>query len=615
MKSILRLKWIVLLISLVLVLAVLFKFRGGREPELEIKPGIEGTELVYLGFDRDNRQSVEIRCRESRSGEHGRIIMTDVFSRIFRKGRMKGDMIISGESGEVTADYREIRIKDNARIESETFSMNADRFSLLHGDYLMNLEWVDFSNRDNLRGRALKGMEFFLENDGIRLFQVSGTWSGDRGAFDFKTEKLWIFDEPQLLMMYGGNSMVSAEAELRGAFLAASLADGFQRLLSVTVEGDAFFSGRFNDGDELWQDRRGSGGMMKSEYDLNGKLSSILIMDQAEAKVEGPDEWYEALSDHMKMDFTEERLSAMRLLAPGMISGGGANEFKLAGDRVTAAFGKDGELRDVIIEGTAFFQARGIRAEGDRIRRSFANGTISVQGRPALVMDRENRFSADRFQGFSEKGEMVSQGPVKSVVVFSAEEGVFSGDDCFISAGSLHLLENGAVIRYGSQVVIVQNKMNLKADKVNFDRRVGGMEAFGKVEMQLTGNDDALSMSGDSIVYQAGENRLIIDGNCRITSSGNSLRSKRASIILGEDRNPMNIEAWEVTEFRNQEVSGRAREMHWDYRGQLVRFSGQARINRIDGGGSEGDELELDLKSGLVRVQDRSRRSRTKIGE
>jgi len=615
MKSVRWLKLSLLLVTGFLTLLVFFKFRGGNEPELYLDPEVQASELVFLGFDRENNQKVEIRCRQSRRGEHEKTLMTDVWARIISSGRRKKDILISGKNGEVTADFRGIMVAGDARVRSDKLELLSPVFNLHHGDYLITLHEVVFSVQEGLSGRAGRGMEFFMERDGFKFFQVAGTWNDGTEFCNFTTDIFWIFENPQKLMFYGENTFTSADAELSGGFMVASMADDFRRLSSIVVEGDASFKGLFVKPDGNTEQRRITAGALQSFYDDANRLKRILIRDQGEVElICGPDQ-VNAVSDHMEISFGEKGVESVKVFSTGLIDGKGENEFKLAGERITAEYGEDGFLTDVLIQGTAFFQNPEIKVGGDTIRRVFHSGLITVEGQPAELFEGENLFSAPRFSGDSARGEMLGSGPVKSVLVFKDQEGLFSGAEFFVSAGSVRVLESGALLNYSGSVSMVQDKTSIKAEEVRINRNDKSLFASGKVEMELSGSQSGLILSGETVVYNAVENTLKVDKNASIKSAGNDLKADEIVVLVDSDLTPLTIDARQVKEFKNNEVKGRSREMHWDCRRGKIHFLGQAVIEQSGGGRSEGADLELDLDSGTIRVHGQSRRTRTQIKE
>ena len=118
-------------VALLILVAVIFYFlryrKGTTSPKI-VNTAIDGVNLTYLDFDKNNQKKLEIKCRESQKQSDDRLLMKKITATIFKTDKLEKDIQVTAESGIVSNNFYNFDIRDHARIFSSDFRCPARVF-------------------------------------------------------------------------------------------------------------------------------------------------------------------------------------------------------------------------------------------------------------------------------------------------------------------------------------------------------------------------------------------------------------------------------------------------------------------------------------------------------
>ena len=79
---------------------------------------IEGVDLTYFSFNKNNEKKLEVRCKESQKMADGRLLMKNITATIFKADKLDKDIRISADSGYTRDEFNDFFLQGNARDRS-----------------------------------------------------------------------------------------------------------------------------------------------------------------------------------------------------------------------------------------------------------------------------------------------------------------------------------------------------------------------------------------------------------------------------------------------------------------------------------------------------------------
>jgi hypothetical protein len=120
-----RLFWVAAAILAVVLLLAFFSFhsRKGAVAKKVVDTDIEGVDLTYYDFDKNNQKKLEIRCRQSQKKGDDQLLMKGVQATIFDTDKHEDDIHVTAEAGTVSNNFYDFFIHGRAHIFSSNFSL------------------------------------------------------------------------------------------------------------------------------------------------------------------------------------------------------------------------------------------------------------------------------------------------------------------------------------------------------------------------------------------------------------------------------------------------------------------------------------------------------------
>ena len=269
----------VLLAGLLLVILAPAKKGAGAKKAADTE--IEGVDLTYLSFNKDNEKKLEVRCRESQKMADGRLLMKKITATIFKADKLDKDIRISADSGYTRDEFNDFFLQGNALITSPSFTLSGPSFDLKDMNVLSTGDAVAFKLRD-VTGRAAKGLYYVIRNKYMRMFQTRGVMTRAGKAYDFQAQTLRVVEKKDQLLMDRDASVAGAGSVLRADRIVLQFGPDFVQVESAVADGNCYFQTRETGAAGQRRSREITAKHIKLNYDDQGRPQKIDVAGDGE---------------------------------------------------------------------------------------------------------------------------------------------------------------------------------------------------------------------------------------------------------------------------------------------------------------------------------------------
>ncbi len=395
-----RLAWAgaALLCVALLALAVLSRrgARGGSAARA-VEPAVEGVDLTYYDFDKENRKKLEVKCRESQRQSDDRLLMKGVTATIFDADKLDKDIRITADAGSAADNFNDFFLEGRARIASSDFSLASRSFLMKDLNLLSGKESVEF-RLDAVSGRAARGLEYYVSQKVLKLFGCRGTWNREGRPYDFRCRVFWVIRKDSMLVLEKDALLSGDGSIVRTAWLSLQFDPDFARLQTAAAIGKSSYRGaaRVNGHD---QTREIAGDVIQMNHDAQGRLQRLEVRGQGVVSlVAGADSGrIRSESIDIVLDPASQRLESARTLARGELSSRGRDRMTVAADSLQAVYDDRGVAATVTAEGQCAFRADQFSGTAPRLEHDAAKSRVTISGKGSEVRSGGHAFQSSRF--------------------------------------------------------------------------------------------------------------------------------------------------------------------------------------------------------------------------
>ncbi|MBN2346384.1 MAG: hypothetical protein JXO51_08320 [Candidatus Aminicenantes bacterium] len=609
--------WWVLLLVPVALLLILFPLRTRKQAEAEnaVDTAIEGLNLTYFSFDRNNRKKLEVRCRESQKKGADLLEMRGVTATIFDVDKLEKDIHVSATTGSAGNNFNDFLLQGQARIESADFSLSSPSFALKDLDILTSRDKVDFALKD-VQGHAARGLRYYIRQRSLKLFACRGVWTRDGQPYDFRSRIFWVIQKKGKLILEKEARVTGDGSELRAQWITLQFDAEFSQLQMAVAIGNCFFRAAVSGEDGRSQEREISANLIKMLYDPQGRLQRLEVHGDGQVALATGAESGRLRSEAIEitLDAASQNLERVRTTTRGELVSRGRENADIRADSLLAEYGSDGVLDSVRAEGGCEFRTDAFSGTSSRMHHDAANSLIEISGREAAVASRRNTFRSSRFLLRTRLKQLSSDREVKATLIPEKKSILLGARPVFVTAGGLDLSDGGKDVCFKGKVSLFQDEVELQAGELHFSGGGESVAGSAGVDLNFPENGETLRLRGKTITLEPQGPRLVIDGEGRLRQGENSLSAGRIEMSFDRNDRLDTIAASGRVNFTRKDVSGRSQRLDWNYVGQTVWFRDSAEITRQGAGTTRGQELRFDLKSSQITVSGSGERSETTIG-
>lgn len=575
---------------------------------------VEGKNLTYLAFNKKNEKKLEVKCEESQKAEGGRLRMKKITAVVFQADTLEEDVHISAASALTAEDFSAIQLQGDARIVSPTFTLTSASFELKDQNELSTRDAATFKLRD-LSGRAKAGLLYVFNRKTMRLLQPDGTWVREGEPFQFQARMARLNERKRWLILDHEARLTGANSSLSGERIVLQFDQDFAHLQDATVTGSCSYQGTKVDEDGRISRREITADRIKMTNDPQGRLRSFRVSgngDVALADAQTSGRIRSAIIE-INLNAETQSLEDVRTLAPGELSVRGRDNLTVSAGSLQAVYDARGVLARVKAENDCAYATDDFSGRASLLDHDVPRNQVILSGREATVVSRKNSFAASRFVIRTRLRSLAADQGVKATLVPEKKSVLLARKPAYVTASALELGERGDVTRFKGNVKLFQDEMELHAGELLFESRKNRMSCRGGAELKFVNGGERLELGGTTMTLDPGSRAVRLEGEARMRQGENALAAGKIDLAFGPDDKIQDITAFDDATFKRKDLSGKARQLLWQYARGVVRFKNSAEITRRGAGTTRGQELLFNLESNEITVFGADERSETTI--
>ena len=606
-------------VALLILVAVIFYFlryrKGTTSPKI-VNTAIDGVNLTYLDFDKNNQKKLEIKCRESQKQSDDRLLMKKITATIFKTDKLEKDIQVTAESGIVSNNFYNFDIRDHARIFSSDFSLSSQSFFLENLELLSSRDGVDFKLQ-NVSGRAAAGLEYFLNQRTLKLFESKGTLVRNGQSYDFQTQTFWVIKKGNLMILEKNGELVGAGATVRGDWISLQFDQGFANLQSVSNLGSCFFNMVESGENGRSQSKEITANFIRIDYDPDGRLRQITVHGAGKIILIDQKNNGQIASDTIEIFLRSQNqtLEKVKVLTRGTLTSRGQDNVTVSGDSLLALYSQDGVLAEIKAENNCEFSTDDFRGTADSITYDAAHFLIDIAGKDATILSKNNIFNSSSFLIYTKRRQFNSDKGVKATIIPEKKNVLLSSKSLFITATGMEMTDKGNVICFKEKVKLFQDDIELHAGEMLFDNLNNRMSFKDNVDLKFFNENELLVLRGQTIFFNTPERKIVVAGDARLNQAENILSGRQIELSFGLTNQLENVSALDDVTFSKKNLSGKSQLLHWYFNKKIVLFENSAEITREGAGTTKGRELLLNLSSNEIKVSSQEDRAETIINQ
>jgi lipopolysaccharide export system protein LptA len=603
-------------ILLILAAATLFflRYRQGAAFPKIVNTAVDGVNLTYLDFDKNNQKRMEVKCLESRKYSNERMLVKKITATIFKGGKMEKDIRVTAESGIVSNNLYDFEIRDQARIYSSDFSLSSQSFALKNRELLSSRDGVDFKLKV-VSGRASSGLEYFLNLSVLKLFACKGTLLKNKEPYDFQTPTFWVMKKDNLLILQGKSEMLGNGATVRGDWISLQFDQDFANLQSAFVSGNCFFNMVETGVNGRAQSKEIIANLIYLTYDSAGRLQHISVTGAGKITLQDQKNTGRIEADKIEIYLqpASQSLEKVHVLSRGRLTSHGLNNIAMSGDSLLAFYSPEGLLTRIKADDNCEFSTDDLKGTAASITYDAERFLIDIIGKDASIFSKKNIFNSSHFLVHTRKRQLNSDQGVKATIFPEKKNVLLSSKPLFITAAAMEMTDGGDVIRFREKVKLFQDDIELHAGEMLFDSRKNLMSFGVDADLKFLNENELLVLRGQLISFDTPERRIVITGNASLNQAENILTGRQIELSFEQNNRLENILARDNVTFDKEDLSGKSGSLHWNFIKKIIMFKNSAQISRKGAGTTKGRELLLNLSSNEIEVSSQEERAETII--
>lgn len=600
-----------------ILIVVFFGLRGKKNLQYKVESLPDGEGLVFYSFNKNNRKSLELKCKESREEGGGKTSLTLIDGLIFKKGRMNKDIRVTGDHGYVENDFNNFYMEKNAKIISEDFSVKGDSFTLKDQAELHSQKQVVYKT-DALAGNAVSGMDFFINLNTVRFNNTSGSYLRENRSFDYKTDILWFMDKDKLAVLEKEVLIRDGKSFLKSDWVSLKFTDDLKHIIESSAQKNSYL---YYEDQAKGEIKEIKAEIIKSNYDADGNLVQLVVMQNVRVVIKDK-------TNHMLLggqmaemlyDGPSGRPTQLKVPLRGTIENTGKRRFKVTADKIDVLYDEKGEPRFCTGKGKAEFVVENYNGISDKLDYNIEKNSINLTGDNARLESKNNTFRSNVFLIDSKKEILSTNNGIRSIVQMEGENVLLSKESVYVNSKKFTVYEKEKRSVYEKDVNLTQGNTRLTANLLDIagDNTIS---VSGNVVLSFTGKRDGknIYVKGDQVNFIPKEKRIDIITNAIIRVDETILRAVNISVWFNKDDEITRISGEKNITFSKGELTGNSDQIDWLYTTEEVILTGNPyivkKVRGGDSGKTRGKELKIDLKTDKITIlSDDTRRTETVI--
>lgn len=578
--------------------------KGKSRLDYQVNERADGEGMSFSSFNDDNRKALEIKCAESSARSEQKVDMKKIEGLIFRKGKMKKDIKVFGDRGSVDVlDYQTFFVEKNARLVSEDFTILSDNFTLKDKAELSSAAQVRYKT-STLDGTANAGMGLYLKVNTLKFYNTRGTYKRNNRVFDYHTDIMWIIEQEQLMVLEKNAVIRDKHSLMKSDWISVKFDKDMKKVLESSSQKNSYLYIEDPEKNEVKEIKSEN---IRSLYDKNGRMTRVMVMQNAEVLLRDADNQTLIASDIIDMNFDPDTGKPKDLKIPhrGRIENTGKTLFKVVADTITILYDQNGELSYCEGRGNVDYIIEKYKGTTNTIQYDIKKSMVTLLGEETEMLGSQNSFHSETFNVNTKFRILSTTKGVRSIVRFEKENALFSLEPIFINSGEVTVFEKENRFTYKKQVNLNQGDTVLTTQSLEIQGE-DSVIAKGSTTLSFKKEDSDIALKGKEVLFNTLEKRILVKGNAIIKSGETLLRAAEIVIRFNDKGEIYLITGEKNVNFTKNDLSGYSERVNWDFKKEEMVLIGSPYIDRRsstgDGGTTRGKQLMIDLKTDKITI-------------
>jgi lipopolysaccharide transport protein LptA len=598
-------------VFLIAVLVYVFSgIKGKSQPDIVTEMSADGKDVKFYTYNEKGKKTLELICSEAFKESNDKTLMKNIQGLIYKEGRMDRDIKIFGDEGFVENNYYNFYVEGNARLVSKDFIIYSKHFKLKDRAELFSAPKVNYQT-DVLKGRATKGMEYYINSNTLKFKKTKGTYKRDNRSFDYQTNVWWFFEKSKVMALEKNVVIKEDKSLLRSDWVTLEFNDDLTNLVKASTQNNSYLYMKDPEKKEIKEIKSSN---IVNLYDNEGQLTHLKVMRNAQILLKSETNRTLIVSDNVEMNFDGPTGKTKDVHIPmrGVIENTGKTRFKVIADTIDIQYNQEGEISRCQGTGNVEFIIEEYRGLTNKIEYDIEKKTITLKGENSQIKNKNNTFTSDQFMVQVEEKILSSNRGVKSLIHIEKENALLSTDPIYINSARFTIFEKEKKFKYDQQVNLNQGNTRLNARTLEISED-GSISAKGSVDFSFKNGDKQVAVKGDQLTFNPEEKRIDIVDNAAIKSDINVLRAGRFLLQFNDKNEIGDINGEEDIYFTKDDLSGTSRRVKWLFDREILVLQGSPQVVQ-SGTRTAGKELSINLKNNKITiVSEESERSETII--
>lgn len=587
---------------------------GSAGPGKAVDQEVEGVNLTYMSFNKDNEKKLEVKCAESQKGAGDRLQMKKIIATIIKADKLDKDIRVTADSGTTQNEFNDFHLQGNVVITSPSFTLSGNSFELKYLAILSTREAAAFT-LSGLAGKATRGLEYQINKKYMKMSSPQGVLRRAGKPYRFQAQLLRLSEKRRLLLL-DREAQVDGDGTLvRGDRISMQFDQDFVNLEWAAAFGNCYFRRQAAAGDSTRQNWEIAAKRIKMSNDAQGRLQKIEILGDGEIALAGSDNSGRMQSGNIKvlLDSETQVLRTIRSHARGTLISKGKDNLSVSGDSLLAEYAADGTLTKVQAQKNCTFRTDDFQGHADAIEHDVPEAKIYISGKDSSISSRKNVFTSSQFLILTKTRYLRSRQGVKATLVPGKKSVLLGPRPVFVTAAAMETSNKGDAMRFTGKVNLFQDEIELHAGELLFDDPGNRISCSGDADLKFSSDGETLLLRGKTIAFDSGAKKIVVEGEARLQQGANALAARRIELAFGRNDKLETIHAADSVTFSKGEITGKAQLLYWQYARKTVLFRNAAEITRKGAGTTRGQELRFRLDSNEISVSGAGDRSETTI--
>ncbi len=577
----------------------------------------EGGGVEYIGYNKNNEESIRIKCIKSEMTKNNKIFMKKVVAVFVPKSRVKNEVTISGDNGIVENNLHDFILTGNSKIRTKDFVISSSLLKLKNSDRVTSNKLLKYKTK-NLNGEA-KSMAIRIRARLLSFFDTVGLYKTKDKIVKYKTDRLYLNDNTQMASfkkLKKTNIIWGEDFSITGDRILTKFTEDYKKEVYTAVRHKCeFIMTKKNPSDpENIKNRNIKAKYINLNYTESGNISSVDARHHTEVELKSNTYQINISTNVFNMDFYEEKQTIKSISLESINNEFFYKDFKnekeeyfqLTGREINLLYNENGEIAEweVIDNKSSQFLSKKYLCIGSIIKYKLIGTSVLIRKNAKVEIDKENTFKSEELLINTEKRTLSSSKPVSATIQLKQKSVLLSTNPIYVKSNSMKMDELKSFMEFKGKVFLMQNDVAIETDKLIISEKKGikcKSSSEKKSVITFLNNNKEVVLEGEEIEFLREERLIKIIGKAGLKDDDNKINGNILTIYFNKE-GIEKIKGIGDILFKKDKLIIESNTVEWLYDKELAIFEELKKVEKKEIGSIKGKQIKLNLKTNIITV-------------